>query len=333
MVVPLIREYELRAPIDWLALHGAPIEPLVRRANLPERVLEPADGFLPARHLLSFFADGARQLDQPDFAFRAVLNADGSHLGSWGKQIPRCWRLRDALHCLAVHLKRDAPFLEAGLHYGEQNAWLWRSRNLAPKDPLAELQGEMYTVASMLRVVRLAAGPAWVPAFVRAESSRSEWLLEAFGSSSVSFGNPWLGISVPDDLLDLTLPNAAGIGSDEAKAETLVAAAGDLAGSLQQAIAPLVGVVPICMEVCAEIAEISPRTMRRRLAQEGTCWRRIRDRVLFDAARERMLETTLSLRDISSELGYSDTAHFTRAFRRWTGRSPGAYRRRRLPLH
>jgi AraC-like DNA-binding protein len=49
-------------------------------------------------------------------------------------------------------------------------------------------------------------------------------------------------------------------------------------------------------------------------------------------ARKRLLEPTLTLTEIAAELGYADQAHFTRAFRRWTGESPSGYRRRRLPL-
>jgi len=90
--------------------------------------------------------------------------------------------------------------------------------------------------------------------------------------------------------------------------------------------------VPLSLELGAEIAETSPRTLRRWLAKEGTSWRGILNRIRFEAARNRMLEPTLPLAEIAAELGYADQAHFTRAFRRWTGESPSGYRRRRLPL-
>lgn len=329
--VQLIRQVELQAPLDLLAAHGAPLGEILARANLPQRLQEPGQGFLPARQLLDFLAGGAAYLGLEDFAFRAVLGASGSKIGSWGRLIPRCWRLRDALSCFCVHIAWDAPFLEAGVHFGADHAWLWRRRNLPPKHPFAELQGEQYTLASMIRVVRAAAGPSWNPPAIRIESPASDWLsrAEGLGGSRVRFGGRAMAIAVPYDLLDLRLPR--GTPSDPVPAgNDMPSAATDLAGSLQQALTPLLGVVPLLLELGAEIADTSPRTLRRWLREEGTSFREILDRIHFEGAEERLRDPTLSLVEISAELGYADQANFTRAFHRWTGETPGAYRRRRL---
>jgi AraC-like DNA-binding protein len=45
-----------------------------------------------------------------------------------------------------------------------------------------------------------------------------------------------------------------------------------------------------------------------------------------------MLDPSLTLSEISAALGYSDQAHLTPAFQRWTGEAPSAYRVRRLDL-
>jgi AraC-like DNA-binding protein len=331
--VRLIRQLELQAPLDLLATHGAPLGEILARANLPERLQEPAQGFLAARQLLGFFAGGARYLGMDDFAFRAVLEASGSRIGSWGRLIPRCWRLRDALYCFCAQAAADAPFVELNMHYGPDHAWLWRRRHLPSKDPLAERQGEQYMLASMLRVVRAAAGPSWNPPAIRAESPASDWLLraEGLGGSRTRFGARAMAIAVPYDLLDLRLPR--GTPSDPVPAgNEIPPAATDLAGSLQQALKPFLGVVPLSLERGAEIVETSPRTLRRWLREEGTSFRGILDRIRFEAAEERLREPTIPLAKISAELGYSDQANLTRAFHRWTGETPGAYRRRRL-LH
>ena len=81
-------------------------------------------------------------------------------------------------------------------------------------------------------------------------------------------------------------------------------------------------------EVCAEL-QVSARTLKRRLAEAETSYSEI-----LDGERERhataLLKTTaLSMEAIAERLGYSDVANFTRAYRRWTKRTPGAVRRRR----
>jgi AraC-like DNA-binding protein len=329
--VRLIHRFELRAPLGLLAEQRAPIGTLLARAGLSPQLEEPDDGFLPARHLLGFLAAGARYLDREDFSFRSVLRAPASQVGRWGPLLSECWRLRDALRCFCAQLMRDAPFLESGLHYGAEHAWLWRRRELPPKQPIAEIQGYMYTLASMLKIVRMVAGDSWTPPAFRAESPAPDWLLGAGGleARDVRFGGSVLAIAVPYDLLDLRLPCGPRTETSAAEAH-LTLPAHNFVGSLQQALVPLVGATTLSLELGAEIAETSPRTLRRWLAQQETSWRRILDRVHFEACEKRMLDPSGTLANIAHDLGYSDQAHFTRAFRRWTGETPMTYQRRRL---
>ena len=71
---------------------------------------------------------------------------------------------------------------------------------------------------------------------------------------------------------------------------------------------------------------ISPRSMRRDLAEEGTSWRTLVQDVNFARAVARLEEGRASVREIAEELGYSDAAHFARFFRSRAGVAPSAYR-------
>jgi AraC-like DNA-binding protein len=72
---------------------------------------------------------------------------------------------------------------------------------------------------------------------------------------------------------------------------------------------------------------VSTRTLKRRLAAQGVTY----SEVLEEQRREKALlllrSPSLSLDEVAEQLGYSDTSNFRRAFRRWTGVSPAAYRR------
>lgn len=78
-------------------------------------------------------------------------------------------------------------------------------------------------------------------------------------------------------------------------------------------------------EIAVRLA-ISPQTLRRRLAAEGTSLRVIRDAVLRDAAVTGLVESDMPLAELSARLGFSEPSAFTRAFRRWTGNPPSTYR-------
>lgn len=69
------------------------------------------------------------------------------------------------------------------------------------------------------------------------------------------------------------------------------------------------------------------RTLNRRLKDEGTSFRAIEQEVRFAIACELLSLTDLDVADISETLAYSTTSAFDRAFRRWSGISPTAWRK------
>lgn len=71
----------------------------------------------------------------------------------------------------------------------------------------------------------------------------------------------------------------------------------------------------------------SRRTIQRRLYQHGQSYRSLRDAVRRDVALDLLVNTRQTCESIAAALGFSEPSAFSRAFRRWTGRSPGAYRR------
>jgi AraC-like DNA-binding protein len=81
------------------------------------------------------------------------------------------------------------------------------------------------------------------------------------------------------------------------------------------------------LEDVARRLATSPRTLKRRLAMEGTTFSELLDELRRVRALELVREPELSLEEIADRLGYSDVANFSRAFRRWTNVAPGAYRR------
>lgn len=71
---------------------------------------------------------------------------------------------------------------------------------------------------------------------------------------------------------------------------------------------------------------VSSRTLKRKLKAEGTAFSDILDQLAIEQARV-LLRTALSVEQIAERMGYSDVSNFGRAFRRWTGTTPAAYRR------
>ena len=80
-------------------------------------------------------------------------------------------------------------------------------------------------------------------------------------------------------------------------------------------------------EGLAEDLNMTPATMRRRLHEEGTSYQSIKDQLRRDLAISYLSHSSRGVMDIALELGFSERSAFHRAFRKWTGASPGEFRR------
>ena len=71
---------------------------------------------------------------------------------------------------------------------------------------------------------------------------------------------------------------------------------------------------------------MSKRTLARKLEQEGSGFRKIREEILSAQAASHVRDGLLSVEAIAALMNYHDSANFRRAFKRWFGQSPEQYR-------
>ncbi|WP_438391153.1 AraC family transcriptional regulator [Caballeronia sp. DA-9] len=79
-------------------------------------------------------------------------------------------------------------------------------------------------------------------------------------------------------------------------------------------------------ERLAATLNMAEATLRRRLRQEGTTYQTIRDALRRDLAIARLADTAETIAEISHALGFAEPSAFRRAFKKWTGVRPTAYR-------
>jgi AraC-like DNA-binding protein len=79
----------------------------------------------------------------------------------------------------------------------------------------------------------------------------------------------------------------------------------------------------------AKTLELSARTLQRHLSEEGLTYAGIVTRARCDVAQRMLEDPACKIIEVALDLGYSDQAHFARAFVRWTGLTPREFRRGR----
>jgi AraC-like DNA-binding protein len=79
------------------------------------------------------------------------------------------------------------------------------------------------------------------------------------------------------------------------------------------------------LNATARVLHMTPRTLHRRLLDEGTSYRELLEDVRHTLAIEHLKSGRFSFEEIAFVLGYTDLANFRRAFRRWEKLSPSEY--------
>ena len=72
---------------------------------------------------------------------------------------------------------------------------------------------------------------------------------------------------------------------------------------------------------------MSPRSLHRQLQEEGASLQQLKDEVRSERAKDLLLRTTKPVKQVAAASGFRNEKSFIRAFRVWTGASPGEFRR------
>jgi AraC-like DNA-binding protein len=151
-------------------------------------------------------------------------------------------------------------------------------------------------------------------------------------TANSSFGAPALEARFQANLLDLPLRRdeaalAAFLAGAPGRIATLYRRDRDTVRAVRDLLHAALPALPVLEEVAARL-HVSPRSLHRRLAEEGANFRQIKDALRRDLALARLAKTATPVATIATELGYADPSAFYRACVEWTGQAPSDYRAR-----
>lgn len=144
----------------------------------------------------------------------------------------------------------------------------------------------------------------------------------------------WNGLTISADAWRLPLRRRDPVLRQmlEARAEDVLARLPERHGvalDVQRVLAREVGGRETGIEPLARRLAMSGRTLQRRLAAEGVSYQELLDEARKEAAGRHLSESALAIGEVAYLVGYSEPAPFHRAFRRWYGMTPEAFRQAR----
>ncbi len=195
----------------------------------------------------------------------------------------------------------------------------------------------LYDVAIAIgyRMLKSICGAGWKPAHIQFSHGRSEDLRpyrRLFGPdvrfdaevSGIVFAASWIDQAIPG--ADPKLREQVMSAFEQARAESTMGFADLVRGALQQMV---LGGTSSAQTV-AFLFGIHERTLRKRLAAEGTSLHQLVSQTRFELAKQLLGNTRLPLSDIASALHFADAAVFSRAFRGWSRMNPREWRAQRV---
>jgi AraC-like DNA-binding protein len=156
-------------------------------------------------------------------------------------------------------------------------------------------------------------------------------LVRALGTEEIELGRESTGFILDVETASTKLPafDPMLVAAAEHLATAALATA-PRAGALASAVAARIETMlpgEVTADTVAAVMKMSARTLQRRLEDEGVRFSAVLDEVRERIAKRSLADPSLGLAEIAYRIGFSDLAAFSRAFKRWTGVPPGAYRR------
>ena len=304
---------------------GGSVPRLFRRAELPLRLIEHPNCLIPLRDQLKLVEFAAFEIGDPGLPARLSTEGGVKHLGAFGDYVCAAPRLGVAIaRCNAqmTSMLQSATHIRL-LRLGANVMWTYM---LTDDATIGRQKNEVFALGYMIDLIRRFSEGAAV-ALGRKCLAHRPWI--APQSRIIGLRDCRRRNRGPD--FPRAMPRAAQLpapGSPQRWVRQDLPDPSDIVAHVERLInLGLIDRRPAESWVCRKL-RTSTRTMQRALAAKQTSYERILSRVLSRRAAALVSDNRISITQIGYELGYSDVAHFTRAFTRWFGESPQSWRRR-----
>jgi AraC-like DNA-binding protein len=323
--IPLTRGQFLLPFVSILDDIGAPTEALLESSRLPSSLAEKSELYLPLLPALRFVETAQRTQGIEDFGFLAAQRLHFSHMRETTRAlIAHSPTLLVALRHACHWASREDTILSMWIEHHPDHARV--CSRLAGPGHLHLKYAQWIQNIFPIHIIRQFAGADWMPTTIGFESSyapspetRSCWPNVRFLSNQNA---AW--ISLPLTLLGL--PNRMQTAFAPPRDDEDGPSAYDIVELLKLMLPAYLDEGTTALADVAEIAGVSTRTLQRKLAHVGLSYSDILDTVRYENASRLLCDTDCRIIDVAFSSGYTDPAHFSRAFRRMTGITPRQFR-------
>ncbi|GAD80045.1 helix-turn-helix domain-containing protein [Vibrio ezurae] len=315
--IPLVRADVVNTIIVQFEKQGINMTEALRHANISREMLTDSSNMIVNTSVKSIF--GKVYTDEGIFTFvEAVIHTQRTQLiPHFVRTLSKNLTLREVLTQFNLLIRESIPVASQYLEVNDNSAWFCSAMQHKEVNDWQEIFNVLYCV-ELIR--SLTNNLAWRPKSLALIQSRHGQFAKNIPSDiQLLFSQQNTKISIDLELLDQTIYTHY----PEPVAKEIIWHS-TFTDTLYTALAPYVHEQNLDIELAATLLSMSTRSLQRKLLQEKNSFRAIKNSLLFNTACD-LMKQNLNLTQISVQLGYADIAHFSRAFKRFSGIPPKRY--------
>jgi len=289
------------------------------------------DDRLPVSLALRYLDSAVQISGDPDLGLKAVLRVErggydvieyvGRSASNWG----------EAMELMLRYIRLVNEAAEFSLQVREQRAFVELRSRVPLNRAASDFQAATIALVARRWLGSLDSFEAW---FTHAEPQDLSVYRSLFGEAPLHFDAPQDAVSFDRALLDVPMRTADPKLNAVLRrhAEHLISELPEpnwLTGKVRQLLLNLLPAGHSNADYVAARLGMSRRTLTRHLEREGVTYKELLEQARRELAYQYLASHSTDIQQIAFMLGYSETAAFSRAFRRWSGQSPAEYRRTR----
>jgi len=323
--ITVVKASHLQPFIEFLDAAGAPVDDLLRQVDMERSQFSAADNLIPEAPFWALLDLVAHSENIPDIGFKVTEQLSLDRFGSFGRKVMQAETLQHALQLFIDDMGEQSNCPPFWLTQAQDSVWFCRLGTQGIK--MGQWPVEQHVVSMMVQLVRAFTGQDWHPAqvYLQTNSIVGCEKVSLLADGDIALNKAITAICIPQELLK-NPPMKSG---ETVKSAPLLStkpiplACSEL---VVDVIKQRANLLPLKAEIMAKSLGVSVRQLQRLLKKDNTSFRELSEHELFDRAKNMLIQGELSILDIALELGYVESANFTRAFKRMSGVSPSHYK-------
>ncbi|MGF1755487.1 AraC family transcriptional regulator [Vibrio makurazakiensis] len=299
--------------IEYCDRHGIQWRSIANKCGIQPQMLS-TEHWLPTNEVLKF-------IHQIELVHGKKIGVNVGRLATVSLLSPNIERLiqtvetlEDAIHVLVTEIISLSNHVTIWTEFKNGEWWLchhscYRHSNIGVE------QAEWFRTSALIKYCQQYLGEQWQPSKTKLISSqpRDSDLIKQYPNSSITFNHEYGAVNIPlsEDFRPLPIHQAQL----------------DWFESIEKLVETYALLPWFSIEWFGEMLGMSKRTLQRNLKSQSLAFKELKEAARFKKAKELLVQTELSVQEISWQVGYTDLSNFNRAFKKWANMTAPTYRR------